>query len=54
MILEYNLQFFAKEGPGGEKTEQPTSKKLKDSRKEGQVANRAVGARPKAQILALL
>lgn len=38
MILEYNLQFFAKEGPGGEKTEQPTSKKLKDSRKEGQVA----------------
>ena len=38
MILEYNLQFFAKEGPGGEKTEQPTAKKLKDSRKEGNVA----------------
>ena len=38
MILEYNLQFFAKDGPGGEKTEQPTSKKLEDARKEGQVA----------------
>lgn len=38
MILEYNLQFFAKDGPGGEKTEKPTSKKLNDARKEGQVA----------------
>ncbi|MGN1179863.1 MAG: flagellar biosynthesis protein FlhB [Suilimivivens sp.] len=38
MILEYNLQFFAKDGPGGEKTEAPTSKKLEDARKEGQVA----------------
>lgn len=38
MILEYDLQFFAKDGPGGEKTEQPTSKKLNDARKEGQVA----------------
>ncbi len=38
MILEYNLQFFAKEGPGGEKTEEPTAKKLDDARKEGQVA----------------
>lgn len=38
MILELNLQYFAKEGPGGEKTEQPTSKKLDDARKEGQVA----------------
>lgn len=36
--IEYNLQFFAKEGPGGEKTEEPTGKKLDDSRKEGQVA----------------
>lgn len=36
--LKYNLQFFAKEGPGGEKTELPTSKKLKDAREEGQVA----------------
>lgn len=38
MVLEYNLQFFAKDGPGGEKTEQPTSKKLDDARKDGQVA----------------
>jgi len=37
-MIEYDLQFFAKEGPGGEKTEEPTSKKLEDSRKEGQVA----------------
>ena len=32
MILRYNLQFFAKDGPGGEKTEEPTSKKLEDAR----------------------
>ena len=32
------LQFFAKEGPGGEKTEEPTGKKLSDARNEGQVA----------------
>ena len=38
MILQYNLQFFAKDGPGGEKTEEPTSKKLSDARNEGQVA----------------
>lgn len=38
MILQYNLQFFAKEGPGGEKTEPATEKKLNDARKEGQVA----------------
>lgn len=38
MVLEYNLQFFAKYGPGGEKTEEPTAKKLEDARKEGQVA----------------
>ncbi|MCR4584470.1 MAG: flagellar biosynthesis protein FlhB [Lachnospiraceae bacterium] len=37
-MLELELQFFAKEGPGGEKTEEPTSKKLEDARKEGQVA----------------
>ncbi len=37
MILEYNLQFFA-DGPGGEKTEPATEKKLRDARKEGQVA----------------
>ncbi len=32
------LQFFAEEGPGGEKTEEPTTKKLEDARKEGQVS----------------
>ncbi len=37
-MLKYNLQFFAKDGPGGEKTEQATPKKLNDARKEGQVA----------------
>ncbi|MCR5793227.1 MAG: flagellar biosynthesis protein FlhB [Lachnospiraceae bacterium] len=36
-LLSYNLQFFAKEGPGGEKTEDATAKKLKDAREEGQV-----------------
>ena len=39
LLIEYNLQFFAKEGPGGEKTEEPTSKKKEDARKEGNVAN---------------
>ena len=38
MILEYNLQFFAKDGPGGEKTEPATPKKLEDARKDGKVA----------------
>ena len=37
-MLLYNLQFFAKDGPGGEKTEPATPKKLSDARKEGQVA----------------
>ena len=37
-VLEYDLQFFAKDGPGGEKTEQPTAKKLTDARNEGNVA----------------
>lgn len=37
MSLEYNLQLFA-DGPGGEKTEQPTQKKRSDARKEGTVA----------------
>ncbi len=36
--VAYRLQFFAKEGPGGEKTEEATTKKLSDARKEGQVA----------------
>ncbi len=38
LLLKYNLQFFAKDGPGGEKTEEPTGKKLNDARKEGQIA----------------
>ena len=36
--LSYDLQFFAKDGPGGEKTEPATAKKLQDAREEGQVA----------------
>lgn len=38
LLLKLNLQFFAKDGHGGEKTEPATSKKLNDIRKEGQVA----------------
>ncbi len=38
VVIPYNLQFFAKDGEGGEKTEEPTAKKLGDARKEGQVA----------------
>lgn len=34
-MLEFNLQFFAE---GGDKTEEPTAKKLDDARKDGQVA----------------
>ncbi len=34
-LLTYNLQLFAE---GGEKTEEPTAKKLTDAREEGQVA----------------
>jgi flagellar biosynthetic protein FlhB len=36
-LLSYNLQFFA-ENTAGDKTEDATSKKLSDARKEGQVA----------------
>ena len=38
LILAYNLQWFAKDGPGGEKTEPATAKKLSDARDEGKVA----------------
>ena len=38
ILLPLDLQMFAKEGPGGEKTEDATSKKLQDVRKEGNVA----------------
>ena len=37
-ILKLNLQWFAKDGEGGEKTEPATAKKLKDAREEGKVA----------------
>ncbi|MGN0368571.1 MAG: flagellar biosynthesis protein FlhB [Wujia sp.] len=37
LALHYDLQFFAND-EGGEKTEEPTAKKIEDSRKEGQVA----------------
>ncbi|NLL80153.1 MAG: flagellar biosynthesis protein FlhB [Clostridiales bacterium] len=43
-MLSLDLQFFAKDGPGGEKTEPATEKKLSDARKEGQVAkSREIG-----------
>lgn len=38
VFIKYNLQYFAKDGPGGEKTEPATAKKLDDARKEGNVA----------------
>ncbi len=37
-ILHYDLQWFAQDGEGGEKTEPATQKKLDDARKEGKVA----------------
>lgn len=37
-VYRINLQLFAKDGPGGEKTEEPTAKKLDEARKEGNVA----------------
>ncbi len=36
-LIKFNLQLFAND-EGGEKTEEPTAKKIDDSRKEGQVA----------------
>ena len=38
LLIEYDLQFFAPDGEGGEKTEPATQKKLTDARKEGKVA----------------
>jgi flagellar biosynthetic protein FlhB len=37
-VIPYDLQFFAKEGQGGEKTEPATAKRLKDAREDGKVA----------------
>ena len=39
LILKYDLQFFAKDGEGGEKTEPATAKKLKDAREEEKAKN---------------
>lgn len=36
--FEFDLQWFAKEGPGGEKTEPATAKKLREAREDGKVA----------------
>ena len=36
--MPLNLQWFAKDGEGGEKTEQPTAKRLSDARNDGKVA----------------
>ena len=36
-LLAYNLQWFAKDGEGGEKTEPATAKKLRDAREDGKV-----------------
>ncbi len=38
LVLPYNLQWFAKDGEGGEKTEPATAKKLREAREEGKVA----------------
>lgn len=37
LLLEYNLQWFAQNDEGGDKTEPATAKKLKDARDEGKV-----------------
>lgn len=47
-LMPLDLQWFAKDGEGGEKTEEPTGKKLNDARNDGKVAkskelNNAVG-----------
>lgn len=36
-MLKLDLQYFAKDGPGGERTEPATQKKLEDVRKDGKV-----------------
>ena len=35
LIMEWDLQWFAKDGPGGEKTEPATAKKLREAREDG-------------------
>lgn len=38
LYLKYDLQWFAKDGPGGEKTEPATAKRLREAREDGKVA----------------
>lgn len=38
LFITYNLQLFAQDGPGGEKTEKATPKRKEKAREEGQVA----------------
>ena len=38
LLFAYDLQWFAKDGPGGEKTEPATEKKLREAREDGKVA----------------
>ena len=35
LLFAYDLQWFAKDGPGGEKTEPATEKKLREAREDG-------------------
>ena len=51
--LRYDLQFFAKSGEGGEKTEDATPKKLSDARDEGQ-APRSQDLNTAAMLLVLI
>ena len=37
LIMEWDLQWFAKDGPGGEKTEPAPAKKLREAREDGKV-----------------
>lgn len=37
LIMEWDLQWFAKDEPGGEKTEPATAKKLREAREDGKV-----------------
>ena len=37
LLFAYDLQWFAKDGPGGEKTEPATEKKLREAREDGKV-----------------
>ena len=37
LLFAYDLQWFAKDGPGGEKTEPATEKKLREAREDGRL-----------------